>query len=184
MPVPVAGAWQPLFNGKDLTGWTGDTSRWLVEDSKLKTNPTDNVGQWLLTEKTFGDFTLKLQVYTAGNTGLRLESDSSHLGIEIGANTTGNKTGQFQTGDQKPRDATANVFRPREWNDFEIIRRGSMVTLSINGQQINTADEKTLPDLARLTGPVKIGLESHSGSTSFRDIEIREIDRSTLKQRP
>ena len=27
--------WKPLFNGKDLAGWSGDTRLWRVEDGTL-----------------------------------------------------------------------------------------------------------------------------------------------------
>ena len=43
-----------LFNGKDLTGWTGDTKGYLVENGNLVCKPGGN----LYTEKEYADFTM------------------------------------------------------------------------------------------------------------------------------
>src|SRR5262249_49417221 len=50
-----------LFNGKDTTGWkahNGDTKAWTVEDGVLGVN---GKGGWLMTEKEYGDFELRLE---------------------------------------------------------------------------------------------------------------------------
>jgi formylglycine-generating enzyme required for sulfatase activity len=162
---------QALFNGVDFTGWTGKTDRWFIDDGKLKTSPTDNVSHWLSTERTFGDFSLKVRVWTSGNTGVRLSNENAYIAAEIAA---GEQQGRWICGDKSYRDADVKSYRSREWNDLEVVRRGTSVELHINGQLVNAADERTLPDLARLTGPVRIGLESYGGTAGFSDIRIRE----------
>jgi hypothetical protein len=82
------GEWLPLFNGKDLSGWTiacqppdqGKTI-WKVDQGAIL---CDSIGHkdhnyiWLMTEKEFGDFELRLkfQAYRAspGNSGLQFRS--------------------------------------------------------------------------------------------------------------
>ena len=80
--------WTPLFNGTNLSGWVvkcqaRDRGKvfWKVENGALV---CDSMGRkdhnyvWLLTEKEFGDFELKLkfQVFTnsPGNSGLQFRS--------------------------------------------------------------------------------------------------------------
>ncbi len=86
----------PLFNGKDLSGWhvqcqAPDKAKvfWKVEEGSIV---CDSMGRkdhnyvWLLTDREFGDFELRLrfQVYTnsPGNSGLQFRSrfDSSANG--------------------------------------------------------------------------------------------------------
>ena len=49
----------PLFNGKDLSGWTGDTKLWRVENGEIvgstKGNPLKD-NSFLFTERQYADF--------------------------------------------------------------------------------------------------------------------------------
>src|SRR5205807_1442774 len=57
--------WQPLFNGKDLTNWvvdSGEARAWGVEDGELVAGAAAPANRgWLLTERSYGDFVLRLQ---------------------------------------------------------------------------------------------------------------------------
>jgi hypothetical protein len=83
-----SGRWTSLFNGKDLSGWTvkcrpADQSNvfWKVD---VGTILCDSIGRkdhnyvWLLTDKEYGDFELKMkfQAYrsSTGNSGLQFRS--------------------------------------------------------------------------------------------------------------
>ena len=80
--------WTPLFNGKDLSGWTlkcqakdRNKTFWTVESGTILCDSTgrkDHNYVWLLTEKEFGDFELRLkfQAYkdSPGNSGLQFRS--------------------------------------------------------------------------------------------------------------
>src|SRR5947209_9397657 len=78
-----------LFNGKDLTGWksTGDMKVWGAEDGVIFVNGKG--GGWLMTEKEYGDFELRLEykVPRKGNSGVGLRSpmerDPAYVGMEI-----------------------------------------------------------------------------------------------------
>ena len=50
--------WQDLFNGKDLTGWAGDTSGYVVKDGVLICQPG---GKNLETAKDYGDFAFSFE---------------------------------------------------------------------------------------------------------------------------
>src|SRR5262249_44069812 len=63
-----------IFNGKDLTGWTGATERFAVDDDgTLFCKKTKNIEN-LLTKQEYGDFILRLDYLTTGgcNNGVGL----------------------------------------------------------------------------------------------------------------
>ena len=80
--------WTPLFNGKDLTGWTvkcvpadGNKAFWRVEDGAILAN---SIGRkehdyvWLVTDRQYSDFILRLRFQTyrnsPGNSGVQIRS--------------------------------------------------------------------------------------------------------------
>ena len=71
--APPEGGWQPLFDGKDLTGWkkNGD-EKWIAEQGTILCESTANKYGYLTTEKTYRDFDLRLKFKgeAAGNCGL------------------------------------------------------------------------------------------------------------------
>src|SRR5438552_1178043 len=83
---------EPLFNGKDLTGWKvskgGKMSVWGAENGILFVNGSG--GGWLMTEKEYADFELRLEfkLPPKGNSGVALRSKmdgnpSFESGMEI-----------------------------------------------------------------------------------------------------
>src|SRR6516162_10353016 len=68
----------PLFNGKDLTGWKvnkgGNSKVWGAEKGLLYVQGSG--GGWLMTEKEYGDFELRLEfkLPEKGNSGVALRS--------------------------------------------------------------------------------------------------------------
>ena len=55
---------RPLFNGKDLTGWTGDDRLWSVKDGAIigsTKNATIEQNSFLSYEKSYGDFILRVK---------------------------------------------------------------------------------------------------------------------------
>ena len=68
----------PLFNGKDLTGWKvnkgGKMEAWGADNGILFVQ--GGGGGWLMTEKEYGDFELRLEfkIPEKGNSGVALRS--------------------------------------------------------------------------------------------------------------
>lgn len=81
-PTALAQEWQPLFNGRDLAGWSGDTRLWRVENGVL-TGETDDAGR-KVAANTFliwqggepGDFELEFKARVTGdsNSGVQYRS--------------------------------------------------------------------------------------------------------------
>src|SRR5262249_29272088 len=58
----------PLFNGRDLAGWEGDMSLWSARDGMIVGRSTGlKHNEFLATEKSYGDFILKLTFRVIGD---------------------------------------------------------------------------------------------------------------------
>jgi hypothetical protein len=95
----VPAGFVPLFNGKDLTGWKihgGNIKAWGVENGLLyvaqpaRQQPGSRAEPfWLMTEKEYGNFELRLEfrVPVNGNSGVALRAplvgDPAYQGMEI-----------------------------------------------------------------------------------------------------
>src|SRR5437868_10318815 len=81
---------EPLFNGKDLSGWkvhAGKMDVWGADKGLLFVDGRG--GGWLMTEKQYSDFELRLEfkVPVKGNSGVALRAplmgDPAYQGMEI-----------------------------------------------------------------------------------------------------
>jgi hypothetical protein len=177
----------PLFNGKDLSGWVvmGDAKGWKVEGGVIHSDAGNN-GQWLRTEKEYGDFTLKLEwkVSEGGNSGVFIraaQEDSPWVtGYEI----------QISNVKQDESHCTGSLYsyvpvkkRPDEsagkWHVFEITCRGGHIRVASDGVECIDYDQAT-GDKTK-DKPLKgyIGLQdAHAGAGNtieYRNIRIKEL---------
>jgi hypothetical protein len=190
-----------LFNGKDLTGWQvnkgGRLDRWGAGDGLLFTKGSG--GGWLMTEKEFGDFELRLEfrVPAKGNSGVALRSplagDPAYVGMEI--QILDDPWYQENYKSLKKTQLTGSIYdvvppsrealkKVGEWNAFHITAKGRQVTIKLNGMEIvnaNLDDHKDRadrhPGLLRTKG--HLGLQSHDGRVEFRNIYVRPLEAST-----
>jgi hypothetical protein len=197
---------ESLFNGKDLTGWHvnkgGNMKVWGAEDGILYVNGSG--GGWLMTEKEYGDFELRLEfkLPEKGNSGVALRSamegdPAFAAGMEIQLlddewhkkNYKGLKKTQL-TGsiyDIVPPSTDAN--KPiGEWNKMRIIAKGPKIMVELNGTKIVDANledhkdrvkadkEKGLAAHPRLLSPKgHLGLQSHDGRVEFRNLYVKPL---------
>lgn len=184
----------PLFNGKDLDGWTAflnDNGKmedaWRVEDGVLlcKGNP---IG-YIRTKTDFKNYVLKLEwrfspvTKKAGNSGvlLRMVGPDKVWPRSVEAQLQHENAGDFWNIDEFPMQTVKERLNGRntkkthvaehplgEWNEYEIVVDGSKVTLYVNGETLNHAwgvDE--------VAG--KICLQSEGAEIHFRRIRLAEI---------
>jgi len=165
------GPWVELFAGAEPTGG------WVVTDwSDLKKSPpagarwevVDGIllgstprGTWLVSEAEYGDFELQFEwrLGSRGNSGLALRSpllgDPAFDGLELQMVDP-----RYFPADQtpKPSELTGSfyraaaprvqVFKPEDWNRYEIVCRGPRVKVVLNGeliQDLNLDDETERP---------------------------------------
>ena len=199
----------PLFNGKDLTGWkviNGKMERWGAENGLMFVQ--GGGGGWLMTEKEFSDFEVRLEykMPPAGNSGVAIRSplagDPAYSGMEIQLLDDNAKqyeklqAWQYTGSIYGVVPPSKRVVKPAgEWNEIAITAKGRQITVVLNGAKIVDANlddhkdrvqedkEKKLPahpGIARPSGHV--GLQSHDGRVEFRNIRIKVLGEAEQKK--
>ena len=162
----------------------------MVEKDMIVTKASG--GGWLSTEKTYGDFILRLEyrMEAGANSGVFLraprEGNPWIAGMEI--QLLDDAHPKYKT--LKPWQYTGSIYGvvpPKksaikaagQWNQVEIRAKGPSVTVIINGETVVEADltkhrdaEKEHPGITRKDG--YLGLQSHDERVEFRKIEIKE----------
>jgi hypothetical protein len=187
-PSPNA---KPLFNGKTLDGWEGDTKMFRVEDGAIVAGTLDSKiarNEFLCTTRTFGDFELRLKVKLVGgdqaNAGIqfrtkRIPNNHEVIGYQAdmgvgwwGALYDESRRNKVLIGpDQAKMKA---VIKPNDWNDYVIRAEGQRIQLWINGVQ--TVDYTETDPAVDSSGVIAVQI--HSGPPSqalYRDITIVEL---------
>ena len=177
---------EPLFNGRDLSGWN-DTTGWKVENGVLLTSGENSAN--LFTLKEYGNYILRLdyKLSKVGNSGVlvRFGPDyNSRNGFEVQllAPWTPYRDDLHCTGSMYGLVAVTN--RPDEttdiWHSMEIICDRRYAVVSVDGEPVSWAHMDQVPAMRNknLAGP--IGLQgNHSDSTQwvqFRNIRLKNLD--------
>jgi hypothetical protein len=149
-----AGAWEPLFNGRDLTGWrqvNGSAPYTVVDGAIVGTTVAGSPNSFLATEKTYGDFVFECEVLQEGgpsNSGVQFRSASRpevqdgrvhgyQLEIDPSPRAwTGGvydeaRRGWLYPGDLNPRAQTA--YQYGRWNLLRIEAIGPSLRTWVNG---------------------------------------------------
>ncbi len=184
---------EPIFNGSDLSGWTGTTDNYEVVDGAIVCK--QGQGGTLFTEKEYADFVARLEfkLPPGGNNGLAIRypgEGQPHLdGLELQILDTA-----YPKHDElDPRQFHGSVYglvaahpgylRPAgEWNFQQVLVRGSRVKVELNGTTILDADLNDVteskdgevpPGAKRKSG--HFGFAGHNDPVAFRNIAIREL---------
>ncbi|MDF1502738.1 DUF1080 domain-containing protein [Roseisolibacter sp. H3M3-2] len=135
--APRWGTPVPLFNGRDLAGWTtqgGGESKWAARGGVLVNAAS---GANLMTTRTFDDFKLSLEfrVPEKGNSGVYLRGrhevqvEDSGTNPELQSVNVGGVYGFLVPSENASR-------RPGEWQRFDITLVGRRVTVVLNGRSV------------------------------------------------
>ncbi len=186
----------PLFNGRDLEGWTGNTKGYAAEDGRIVIRPELASGN-LYTAKEYADFVLRFEfkLTPAANNGLGirapLEGDAAYAGLELQILEDGSpvywdlKSYQYHGSIYGVVPARRGYLRPPgEWNAEEVTVKGRRVTVAVNGATIvdadldaassgGTIDGNDHPGLKRASG--HIGFLGHGSLVEFRNIRLKEL---------
>jgi hypothetical protein len=187
---------RPLFNGKDLSGWQGDTTGYKVEDGKIVAQKTGRGN--LYTKDEFDNFVVRFdfRLEAGANNGLAvrapLSGDAAYSGMEIQILDDGHE----QYKGIQPYQAHGSVYgiaaakrghlKPvGEWNSEEVVCNGRQVTVTLNGTTIvdvdldnastpETIDHKEHPGLKRASG--HIGFCGHGARVEFDNVRVKKIE--------
>jgi hypothetical protein len=187
----------PLFNGKDLTGWTirGQYGPGYVVENGLLVCPVNGGGN-LFTEKEYSNFILRFEfrLEEGSNNGIGVrapyEGDVAYKGMEI--QILDHDAPVYQ-GKLRPAQYHGSIYdvvaaktgylkKTGEWNAEEIIADGRRIKVTLNGTVIVDANLddvtdpavlKKHPGLARTTG--HLGLLGHHSRVEFRNMRVKEL---------
>lgn len=199
------GAFQPLFNGRDLSGWVlvnTPPQTWRFEDGVLICSGRP-IGE-IRTEKMYQNFVMELEwrhMVPRGNAGVFVWADDItavgqpfHRGVEVQVleNSYGNTRGYTTHGDIFPIHGakmtpvngrggsrafpTENRSRPSpQWNHYRIECRDGNISLAVNGKVVTRGTE---------CSPRKgyICLESEGGVVHYRNVRIQELPDSPVDE--
>ncbi|HUR46597.1 MAG TPA: DUF1080 domain-containing protein [Candidatus Saccharimonadales bacterium] len=155
-----AANWTPLFS-EDGTpkGWTvqawddvskpaKDGGKWKVEKGVL--HGSEPRGTWLVSEKEYGDFQLEFEwkLGERGNSGCGVrfpaKGDPAFDGMEIQmADVRYNpeaKDSELTGGLYRAIAPTKQVYKPTEWNKYQITLQGSHIRVILNGTLVQNLD--------------------------------------------
>lgn len=186
-----------LFNGKDLTGWEGDTKGYVAENGELVCKPGGNI----YTAEDFDNFVLRFEfkLTPGGNNGLGIriapgKGDAAYQAMEL--QILDNTAEKYK--DLQPYQYHGSIYgvvpakrgflKPvGEWNEQEVIADGDRIKVILNGEVIvdadireaskdGTMDGKEHPGLLRPSG--RIGFLGHGDVIYFRDIRVKRLTRA------
>jgi hypothetical protein len=203
-PAGKVGGFRPLFNGKDLSGWKvdrGEPNAWRVEDGHLVVDGSGDYRQqtFLLSEKNYSDFILRFEFFlprgSDSGVAIRAEPGERPSPLEVNLRNVPDdppglhaETGAFRWSrsgggmDYLKPDRSGPLRPVPAWNEMSIEVRDRSVEVVLNGQLVQDFDleelsdrPNALPSLRRRSG--RVGLQGHTGTVRFRNIQIKELDR-------
>ena len=187
------GGFVSLFNGKDLTGWIGDTNGYVVEDGKIVCKKGGNV----YAKDEYSDFIFRFEfkLTPGANNGLGIRTplnvNAAYEGMEI--QILDDTADQYKN--LHPYQYHASIYgvvpvirgcqKPvGQWNCEEVMARGGHIRVKLNGGIVVDADisriDKTMdgrnhPGLHREKG--YIGFLGHGSQLEFRNIRIKDLSK-------
>jgi hypothetical protein len=200
--APRKGTIQQLrvFNGKDLSGWTGHEKYWSVEDGEIVGRNTEPVpvSTYLISKRDFSDFRLTFE--------FKLAESEMHSGVAFWGALAPEKGDEFTYAGHlvmfpsnygyydlygrnlihENAELAKKFGKQHDWNRIEILAQGNRIRFALNGELISDWRD---PDPERIKeGP--IGLQLHSNKAPqevrFRNLKLETfpVDRLVTLNNP
>jgi hypothetical protein len=189
--IPKSETIQHLFNGKDLSGWSGDETRWSVKHGMIRGANEDKVtsSTYLFTAKKYRNFRMLFEVkQTMSDKHSTMHSAVAALGeqfTDAGENKFGFKgpllmfCHDWGIWDAHRRNRVVPVGRGNElekkgqWNQIEILVPGDRIRFAANGEEVFDFTDK--PEMLQAC---QLGLQLHSNGQPqeyhFRSLLLTE----------
>ncbi|MGB2806784.1 MAG: DUF1080 domain-containing protein [Sedimentisphaerales bacterium] len=181
-----------LFNGKDLTGWVGDTNGYIAKDGRIICQKGGNV----YAKDEYSDFVFRFEfkLTPGANNGLGIRTplnvNAAYEGMEL--QILDDTADQYKN--LQPYQYHASIYgvvpvirgcqKPvGQWNYQEVMAKGGRIRIKLNGglvvdadisQITNTMDGRPHPGLHREKG--YIGFIGHGSQLEFRNIRIKPLN--------
>jgi hypothetical protein len=188
---------QPLFNGRDFTGWAGPVENYEIRDGAIVCRP--GKGGCIYTREQYGDFVVRLEfkLPRGGNNGLAIrypgQGDAAYAGMT-----------ELQVLDDDYEQAVGDKIDPRQahgsvygmiaaqrgyqypigqWNFQEVTVQGSRIKVELNGVMILDGDVAAVKEfMGNTPHPGKdltrghFGFAGHNDPVAFRNIWLKRLD--------
>jgi serine/threonine protein kinase len=180
-----------LFNGRDLSGWSGDTAEWTVRDGVIRAHtgrrPAKNSSCLFLQSEPLEDFELRLSYQRwSGNSGVfyrakPLPEGAGGYQFDIALGITGNlidagsdrpRRDLFRVDSREVRRALPEMPKESGWHELIIIVRGPQIIQRLDGITLcEVRDEDVTAPRSGL-----IALEAASDTiVEFKDIRLKRL---------
>jgi hypothetical protein len=175
---------EPLFNGRDLSGWVemGEPGGFVVEDGILQLKNPRYFPSWLRSEKEYENFELSLEYRMPGwsEAGVVIHAPLygrlSRSGIKIHLRHNNHDEGSHSVGGiYGVLPPLARSAKEKEWNRLEIYVNWPRLRVKLNGVLVQNSDMNQEADLRWRLRRGFIGLQDIGREIHFRNIQIREL---------
>ncbi|MDB5336161.1 MAG: hypothetical protein JWN70_1780 [Planctomycetaceae bacterium] len=187
-----------LFNGKDMTGWVGNTKGYYADGKGSIVCDPSKAGGNVYTEKEYANFVLRFdfKLSPGANNGLGirapLEGDAAYVAMELQILDDSSEKYKNVAPWQRHGSIygvaaakTGHLKPVGEWNSEEVIADGRHITIKLNGATIvdveNLDTWKFDSDHTRdqhkglKNEKGHIGFLGHGDPLEFRNIRIKEL---------
>lgn len=195
MPKADEEGFAPMFNGEDLTGWTGNRRGYGVEGGAVFCKENTNFN--LYSAKSYGDFVLRFafKLTEGANNGIGIRvpmlERASKQGMEIQViHNDAEKhqdihDWQYHGSVYGVAPAKKLSLEPGVWHEQEIRAEGHHIVVTVNGTVVSDvdvaqiaesgafADDKEHPGALNETG--HISFCGHNTRVDFQDMRIKEL---------
>ena len=195
LPTPAEPPnFEPLFDGKTLNSWEGDTRFFRVENSVIIAGRLDAPiphNEFLASTESFGDFDLRFEARLAGaghNAGVQFRSEripDNHEMVgyqcDIGKWSAGliwgllyDESRRRRMLDEPEQEPLRKAIDPGGWNRLRVLAIGARVQIWVNDFQ--TVDFTETDPSVKPSG--RLGLQIHGGvpaESHYRNIRIRRL---------
>ena len=202
--------WVSLFNGTDISQWTGDTEKYVIEDGVLVCQKGAKI---LETKKEYSDFVFSFdfKLEESGNNGIGIRvpkgGHAAYGGMEIQILDHNGKKYKSETKDGKKlswlkpwqyHGSIYGVFPSKtgylkpvgEWNSETIICIEDHIKVILNGavivdaylEELTPVDGRPHPGLRNRSG--HISLAGHNDRVEFRNLKVAEFSPSPPAPKP
>ena len=186
-----------LFDGTNINEWTGNTAGYLIQDGALVVTPDKGSGGNLYTKNEYSDFVYRFefQLTPGANNGIGvhapLQGDAAYVGMEVQVLDSEHpmyaelQPYQYHGSVYGVIPAKRGYLKPTgEWNSEEIIVKGTMIKVTLNGTVIvdgdyalasknGTIDHKEHPGLLNKTG--HLGFLGHGDVVRFKNMRVKAL---------
>lgn len=187
-------AWRQLFNGRDADGWQHvGPGGFKVENGALVTE--GGMGLLWYTREKFGDCVIRVVYKTTGeasNSGVYVriadrpkdEWFAVHHGYEVQICDKQNEYHRTGAIYSLSKSTKLPTNPPGRWNTMEITLKGDLITVAVNGVNVNTFDPKQpVPERKEKWEPERgprpragyIGIQNHDDYATGEHVYFKEV---------